>query len=175
MTKIAALLTEIAQTLQVNNQNLTQDEARLGDLSQRCENIHSLLNNLDNSLDNLTKLGGGIEVAPEDLHKVLGELNLTELTGQNLKTKLNQILNLVADNNQELVDKIKETEQELTKLLTSLQNQQVLIANYQDQITTLETKIKSNEQQTQQLNIKAGLVGASLASGLGGLSLILAK
>jgi chromosome segregation ATPase len=175
MTKLAALLTEIDRTLQVNNQNLTQDDDRLGDLSQRCENIHSLLNNLDNSLDNLTKLNGGIEVPPEELKQALRDLNLTELTGQNLKTKLEEILSLATDSNSELINKIKETEQELTKLLTSLQNQQVLIANYQDQITILETKIKSNENQAQNLQIKAGLVGASLASGLGGLSLILAK
>jgi chromosome segregation ATPase len=175
MTKLAELLTEIDRTLQVNNQNLTSEDSRLVALSQRCENIHSLLNKLDNSLDNWTKLNGGIEVPPEELQQALRDLNFTELTGHNLKTKLNQILNLVADNNQELADKIKDAEKELTKLLTNIQDQQALIANYQDQITILETKIKSNEQQAQQLNIKAGLVGASLASGLGGLSLILAK
>jgi chromosome segregation ATPase len=114
-------------------------------------------------------------VPPEELKQALRDLNFTEITGQNLKTKLEEILSLATDSNSELINEIKETEQELTKLLTSLQNQQVLIANYQDRITTLETKIKSNEQQAQQLNIKAGLVGASLASGLGGLSVILAK
>jgi chromosome segregation ATPase len=175
MTKLAALLTEIDRTLQVNNQNLTRDDDRLGDLSQRCENIHSLLNKLDHSLDNLTKLNGGIEVPPEELKQALRDLNFTELTGQNLKTKLAQILQSTSEVNQELTNEIKAAESSLTTFLANIQDQQALITNYQDQITILETKIKSNEQQAQQLNIKAGLVGASLASGLGGLSLILAK
>ena len=175
MTKLQDLLTEIQRTLQENNQNLTNEDPRLRDLSRRCENIHQLLNSIDNSLDNFKRLVGGIEIAPEEIQRSLQELNLNELTGDNLRTKLEEILKLAEENNTELVNAIKDAETELETILTNIKNQQTIIVNLQARNTELEGKIRSNENQTQQLQLKAGLIGASISAGLAGLLVILAK
>jgi uncharacterized protein YaaN involved in tellurite resistance len=167
------LLNQIKTTIQQNNIGLTDN--RLSDLNQSCDNITNSLNSIDQVLDNLKKLTSGIEVAPEDLANSLRELNLTELTGESLKNKFEQILNLAANSNQELTDKIKDTERELEAILNTLQHQQTLITNYQDQITTLETKVKGNENQVKELQIKAGLIGSGITAFLGGLLIMLAR
>jgi len=175
MTKLQDLLTEIQRTLQENNENLTNEDPRLRDLSIRCENIHQLLNNIDNSLDNFKKLVGGIEVAPQDIQQALQDLNLTELTGDNLRTKLEEILKLAEENNIELVNAIKDAERELETILNNIKNQQTIITNLHTRNTELEAKVRSNENQAKELQIKAGLIGASIVGGIGGLLLILSK
>jgi len=167
------LLNQIKTTIQQNNIGLTDN--RLPDLNRSCDSITNSLNSIDQVLDQIKKLTSGIEVAPEDLQNSLRELNLTEFTGQSLKNKFEQILNLAANSNQELTDKIKDTEKELEEILNTLQQQQTLITNYQDQITTLETKVKGNENQAKDLQIKAGLIGAGITASLGGLAVIIAK
>lgn len=175
MTKLPDLLQQIKQQIEQNNTGLTSEDTKLANLSQRCDNIHHLLNSIDNSLDNFQKTLGGIEIAPEEIQRALRELNLTEVTCENLKTKLAEILQLASDGNQQLADKIKEVESELEGILTSLQQQQTVITNYQAQITRLETKITSNENHAQQLQIKAGLIGSAITGAIGSLLVLLAR
>lgn len=175
MTKLQGLLTEIQRILQENNHNLTNEDPRLRDLSKRCENIHDLLNSIDSSLDNFKKLCGGIEIAPQEIQQALHELDLTEITGDNLRIKLEEILKLAEENNTELANKIKDAERELETILTNIKNQQTIIVNLQARNTELESKIRSNENQVNDLQVKAGLIGASIGAGLAGLLIILAK
>jgi chromosome segregation ATPase len=175
MNELTKKIQQIKQQIEQNNTGLTSEDNRLQDLSQRCQNISHSLTKIDNTFEQLKKLSTGIEVAPEDLQKSLRQLNLPEMNGQNLKNKLEQIFQLASDNNQELTDKIKETETELEQILISLQNQQTLITNYQDQITVLETKIKSNENQAKGLEAKSVIIGIGVGGGTASLILILAK
>src|SRR5688572_30563512 len=158
MNRLNELLAQIKTTISQNNTGL--EDNRLSDLNQRCDNITNSLNSIDTVLEQIKKLTSGIEVAPEDLQTSLQELNLAELTGASLKTKLEEILKLATDSNQDLANKIKDAERELENILNTLQNQQTIITNYQDQLTSLETKVKNNENQAKELQIKAGLIGA---------------
>jgi len=175
MDRLQELLNQITSTLQQNNTGLTSEDNRLQDLSQRCQNISHSLTQIDNTFEQLKKLSTGIEVAPEDLQRSLRQLNLPEINGKSLKSKLEEIFQLATDGNEELTNKIKETETELEQILISLQNQQTLITNYQDQITTLESQIKGNENQAKGLEAKAVIIGLGVGGGTAGLILILAK
>jgi len=175
MNKLTELLQQIKQQINQNNTGLTSEDNRLQDLSQRCDNITNHLTSIEQVWDQLNKFSNGIEVAPEDVQQALRELNLREVTGDGLRLKFEEIFQLTLENNQGLAGKIKETETELEGILTALQTQQTLITNYQDQITTLETKVKSNENQAKALQLKAGLIGAGITASFGGLLLIIAR
>jgi chromosome segregation ATPase len=175
MNRLQELLDQIKQQITTNNSDLTSEDTRLQDLSTSCENIAQSLTQIEQVLDQINKFSSGIEVAPEDLANSLRELNLTQLTGESLKTKLEQILKLASDGNQELVNKIKDTEKELEQILFDLQRQTTIIANYQARITQLETKIKANESQARDLQIRAGLIGAIITSLGGSLVVLMAR
>lgn len=175
MNKLQELLAQIKTTLQENNTNLLAEDNRFQNLSTQCESITNSLHSIEEVLEKLNKLNSGIEVSPEDLQNSLRELNLTELTGKSLKSKLVEILSLANESNKDLADKIKDAEQELEIILTNLQTQQNLITTYQARITQLESKITSNENKTKDLAIKASLISASITASLGGLLVILAN
>jgi len=175
MNKLTELLQQIKQQINQNNTGLTSEDNRLQDLSQRCDNITNHLTQIEQVWEQLNKFSNGIEVAPEDIQRTLRELKMREVTGDGLRLKFEEILQLATNGNEELANKIKETESELEQILTALQNQQTIITNYQDQITTLETKVKSNENQAKSLQIKAVALGVGIGGLTGGLLLIIAK
>jgi len=175
MDKTKELLERIKEQISQNNAGLTSEDTRFQDLNQRCENITNHLTSIEQVLDQLNKFSNGIEVAPEDVQQTLRELNLHEVTGDGLRLKFEEIFQLALDGNQELTDKIKDTEKELEQILANLQTQQQIITRYQSRITQLETKIISNENQARDLQLKASLIGASIMGGFGGLAILIAK
>jgi chromosome segregation ATPase len=136
MTKLQELTSQIKELLAENSDNLVNGIPNINDLSKRCENIHNSLNSIDSSLNNFRNLAGDEEIALQERQKTLQQLKLTELTSENLKAKLEQILKSASEN-------IKETETELENILTQLNQQQAIIANKQAELTSLETKINS--------------------------------
>lgn len=173
MNQLQELLQQIKATLQQNNIGL--EDNRLRDLNQRCDSLTNSLNTIEQVLDSLNKLSSGIEVSPEETQRALAHLNLSAITGDTLRTKLEAILQLATNSNQELANKIRSAERELETILNTLQHQQTLITTYQDQLTTLETKVKLAEQKSKDLALKASLISAGITASLGGLVIILAR
>ncbi|RPB18020.1 hypothetical protein L211DRAFT_854566 [Terfezia boudieri ATCC MYA-4762] len=173
MDRLTELLAQIKATLQQNNTGL--EDNRLLDLNQRCDSLNNSLNSIAEVLDQLAKFTTSIEVSPEETQRALAHLNLSTITGDSLRAKLEAILQLASESNQELVAKIRETERELETILKTLTEQQTLITTYQDQLTTLETKVKLSENKAKDLALKAGLLGAGITASLGGLVIILAR
>ena len=175
MNELNRLLKEIKQTLNSNNSYLNSEDNHLQSLSQKCENLCQKLSEVDNILDNQLKIRAGIETLPLEEQKILKSLNLNEINCDNLKKQLEEVLKLANNDNEELVNKIKDAEKELTEIFNNLKNQQTIINNYQARINQLETKINASDKQAKILKIKVGLIGVGIGGGLIGLLTLIIK